>query len=164
VNFYADNVLVGSAFAAPFQITWAGSNVGSVRLTVEAVDNAGGRSASPAILMTMVAAGSSPAPSAPPPPSSDPPKPGLVISFAPSPDHDVSVTSYVVDLHTAGDAVTAPPIVSSDIGKPVPSDGVIVFNIFATIDQIPGGTYYVALRAVGPDGSSAAVASDPFTK
>ena len=64
----------------------------------------------------------------------------------------------------AGDDVTAPPIVSSDIGKPVPSDGVIVFNIFATIDQVPGGTYYVALRAVGPGGSSIAVPSELFTK
>jgi len=100
----------------------------------------------------------------PPPPISDPPNWASLVSFTASLDHDAGVTSYVVDLHNAGDALTDRPIVSSDIGKPAPSGGVIVADIYSTIAQVPAGSYYIAVRAVGPGGTSSGAPSAPFTK
>ena len=56
------------------------------------------------------------------------------------------------------------PVISTNLGKPGVTNGLISLNIDSTMDLTPGGTYYLVLRAVGPDGESNNAVSSLFSK
>ena len=86
------------------------------------------------------------------------------MTFTPSPDHDTAVSSYVLDVHRDGEAIEDRPVISTNIGRPAVVNGAITINIDSTMDQTPGGTYYVVLRAIGPGGASNDAVSALFSK
>jgi hypothetical protein len=161
VDFFADGTLIGSDASAPYEMTWSSTDLGHYDLTAEAVDNVGGRGRSvptPILITTMPAGPPIPIPDIPPVP-----KVPVSISFTPSPD-DPIVTSYAIDVHHDGDPITMRPVISSNLGKPAIVNGAITLNIDSTMDLVPGGTYYIVLRALGPGGASPDVTSMLFSK
>lgn len=57
VTFYADSTPIGTATAAPFVATWTGGAAGAHTLTAVATDDAGQRTTSNAVTVTLTAAG-----------------------------------------------------------------------------------------------------------
>ena len=92
------------------------------------------------------------------------PKVPVDVIFSPSPDHDASVTSYVLDVYREGDSVSDGPVITANLGKPAVAGDEILINLDATMDQVSGGTYFMVLRAVGPGGSSPNAVSPLFSK
>ncbi|HET7220411.1 MAG TPA: Ig-like domain-containing protein [Vicinamibacterales bacterium] len=146
VDFYVGTQLLGSDTSAPFTAAWSNVAAGSYSLTAVARDNAGGTRTSAAVSITV---------------SSRP----TSVAFTPSADHSTTnVTSYVVALYRSVDPITGTPVATRDLGKPTPVNGTITVDITTLVDPLPSGTYYGAVRAVGPGGTTSSTASATFTK
>jgi len=162
VDFFVDGALIGSSTKAPYSFSWSTLQLGNYNLTAVTTDNQGATATSVPVPITVGFVTTGPSglvPAIPPVP-----KVAIEMTFTPSSDHDTAVSSYVLDVHRDGDAITDRPVVSTNIGKPPVSDGAVTINIDSTMDLAPGGTYYVVLRAVGPGGSSTDTVSALFSK
>jgi hypothetical protein len=152
VDFFAGTQLVGSATASPWSATWNDVPVGTYSLTAVARDDAGATTSSAAVSVTV---------NAPPPP---PPPSPTTLAFNPSPDHDTDVASYSVAIYRAADPITAAPVATRNLGKPVPADNDITADISDLVNPLPAGSYYAIVTAEGPGGSSASTPSATFTR
>jgi uncharacterized membrane protein len=90
--------------------------------------------------------------------------PPTSVAFAPSPDHDSMVSSYVVSFITSGQAQTEVPVNSVNVGKPAVVNGEIQVNIASTISALASGSYYLVVSAVGTGGTSSGALSAVFSK
>jgi hypothetical protein len=86
------------------------------------------------------------------------------VLFGASADHNTTVDRYTVAIYRAGDPVTATPVATRDLGKPVPTSNEISAVISSLIDPLPSGSYYGVVFAVGLGGSSGSLPSANFTK
>jgi regulation of enolase protein 1 (concanavalin A-like superfamily) len=148
VDFYVGTQLIATDSTSPYSASWTNVAAGSYSLTAVARDNAGGTRTSAAVAVTV---------------TSTAPNPTTVV-FVPSADHDTNVTSYIVALYRAADPVTASPVATRDIGKPAIVNGEISVVISTLVDPLPAGSYYSAVRASGPGGTTASAPSATFTK
>ncbi len=92
------------------------------------------------------------------------------VSFAPSADDAAlladgrpAVDHYTFDIYSVGAAL---PFQSTNMGKPSPAaDGLVYYDFAAGVAgwPLPGGTYEARVTAVGPTGTTASTASNPFT-
>jgi hypothetical protein len=163
VDFYAGPLLIGSSTSAPYEVTWYGATPGLQALTAVAVDDSGAAMRSSVVNLQvgdLVSAGPGGGYQSPPPV----PKVSIGMSFTPSPDHDTGVSWYQLELHGDGDLLTDKPLVITNLGKPAVLNGAIELKIDASLDLVPGGTYYIVLKAVGPGGTSAEAISSLFSK
>ena len=149
VDFYANGHPVGSATASPYTVGWNNVAAGSYSLTAVARDDDGAATTSAPVTIT-VSALPAPVPTR--------------LAFGPSADHDTVVTSYRVALYRAADAVSAPALVSSNLGKPAPVNGDIVVDISTIVNPLPAGSYYAVVTAIAPNGATASSPSAPFVK
>jgi hypothetical protein len=161
VDFYANGVLLGSDFEAPYALTWTPA-AGNYNLAAVAEDNGGQGTTSAQIQVTIRAGTALPAQgvSTVPSLSAGP----LTTVFSASPDHENVVTHYVVKLHRAADLETDVPVDLLYIGKPTPADGMISVNITDAATAIPSGSYYVVVHAVGHGGTSPGARSGLFNR
>lgn len=88
-----------------------------------------------------------------------------IAEFTPSADHDAMVagtpvvTKYVLEIYGTGVA----PLVTRDLGKPVPVAGLISFAQLATVyATLPAATYTAKVVAEGPGGLARSDSSNPF--
>jgi hypothetical protein len=83
-----------------------------------------------------------------------------MVAFTASADHDTNVTSYLVEVFASGaDPNTATPVASSDLGKPaLNSLGEVIVDRTAFFEALPAGNYVMAVRAIGPGGSTMSAA------
>jgi hypothetical protein len=86
------------------------------------------------------------------------------VAFAPSPDHDSSVWSYVVTLFRQGQLLTDLPVGLLDVGKPDVTNGEIQVDVSSTVSLLSSGSYYVVVTAIGEGGVSSGSLSSVFTK
>jgi hypothetical protein len=150
VDFYRGATLIAQDSSAPYSATWSSAAAGSYALTAIAYDNGGASTTSAAVNVT-VSGGTSPPPTR--------------VVFNPSPDHATSsVTSYSVALRRAGDATTATPVATKNLGKPSPVNNDITVDISDIVNPLPAGSYYAIVTAIGPNGSGASTPSANFTK
>ncbi len=119
-----------------------------------ATDSGGGSATSSPVLVTVgIAAAASASPSIP-----------TRLAFTASTDHATSVTSYTVELRRATDSVTAPPVASRSLGKPVAADGETITDLSDLVDPLAPGSYYAVVVAIGSGGSAGSSPSGAFTK
>jgi hypothetical protein len=90
--------------------------------------------------------------------------PPTAVAFAPSPDHNSLVLSYVVQLYRQGALLTDLPMGSLDVGKPSVVNGEIQVSIASTVAALSSGSYFVVVTAVGSGGVSSAAVSAVFSK
>ena len=148
VEFYAGTTLIGVDRSSPYTFTWSGVPAGSYSLTAVATDNAGAtaRSAARSIIV-------------------NDPLPPTTARFNPSPDHNTTVTSYRLEIFTAGvDPEAAVPMALQDLGKPAVVNGECSASIAGTISGLPSGDYFATLVAVGPGGTSGRTSSSVFRR
>ena len=148
VDFYAGTQLVGSDTSAPYTVTWSSVATGTYSLTAVATDNAGVKTTSQAVGVTVFAATQLPT---------------TVVFGAPT-DYATNVTSFTVELRRSTDAVTATPIATRNVGKPSIVNGEISVDISTLVDPLPSGSYYVVIVTTGPGGSTPSSPSAPFSK
>ena len=86
------------------------------------------------------------------------------VAFNPSSDHASGVTSYIVQLRRATDAVTSTPVATRDLGKPAPVNGEIIVDISTLVTPLESGSYYAVVLAAGPGGASSSDPSPVFSK
>jgi hypothetical protein len=79
-------------------------------------------------------------------------------------DYATNVDSYTVELRRSGDAVTAPPIATGNLGKPAVIGGEISLDISSLVDPLPAGSYYAVVVSRGPGGSTPSGPSAVFSK
>lgn len=120
-------------------------------VAVDAVDLAGNRSTKAALSVQTLAC-------TPPVPT-----PTTLVFTIPT-DYATNVTSCTVELRRGGDALTALPVATRDIGKPAPVGGDVSSDISTLVDPLPTGSYYAMVVAVGPGGSTPSAPSAVFTK
>ena len=149
VDFFANGQAIGTDTAAPFSTSWGSVPSGNYSITAVARDDDGATTTSAAVAITV---------GTPPPPTP------TSVAFNPSADHDTLVTSYVVAIYRASDPVTAAPVATKDLGKPLPSNGDIVVDISDIVNPLAAGSYYAVVSAAGSGGSSASTPSANFTK
>jgi len=138
VDFYQGSTLIGSDASSPYSISWNNVPVGTYSLTARAVDNGGATTTSAARAVNVNPAAS--------------PRNAV---FAPSPDHNTLVTSYVFEVFAAGaNPATATPIATQNIGKPPIVNGECTADVSATINALAPGNYQGTVTAVGSGGSS----------
>ncbi len=150
VDFYRGTLLVGSDTASPFSTTWSSVPAGTYSVTAVATDNEGATTTSVPITVTVAAT----------PPA---PVPTKVVFVAPT-DYATNVTSFMVELRRAGDAVTASPVATRNLGKPAVVSGEISADISTLVDPLPAGSYYAVVVTIGPGGSTPSLPSAPFSK
>ena len=137
-----------------FTRNWSNVPAGTYSLTAVATDSGGGSATSSPVLVTVgIAAAASASPSIP-----------TRLAFTASTDHATSVTSYTVELRRATDSVTAPPVASRSLGKPVAADGEIITDLSDLVDPLAPGSYYAVVVAIGSGGSAGSSPSGAFTK
>jgi hypothetical protein len=86
------------------------------------------------------------------------------VVFTASPDHNSSVTSYVVSFFRQGQSLTDVPVTALNVGKPSVVNGDIQVNVATTTAALPAGTYFVVVTAIGTGGTSSGALSPTFTK
>jgi regulation of enolase protein 1 (concanavalin A-like superfamily) len=147
VDFYSGSQLVGTDTTSPFTASWSNVAAGTYSLTAIARDDRGASRTSASVTITVSAA-------------TLPTR----LSFTPSADHATGVTSYSVAIRRAGDAVTATPVATRDLGKPAVLNNEITVDISTLVNPLPSGSYYAVVTAIGPGGSTASAPSPSFTK
>ncbi|MDQ3487375.1 MAG: hypothetical protein M3468_06540 [Acidobacteriota bacterium] len=60
--------------------------------------------------------------------------------------------------------MTAPPVASRSLGKPVAADGEIITDLSDLVDPLAPGSYYAVVVAIGSGGSAGSSPSGAFTK
>lgn len=146
VEFYQGTTLLGTATAPPYSFSWSAVPAGSYTLTAAAADADGAKTTSAAVNVTV-----NPEPPPPPPP---PPSPPRLIVFNASPDHEASVTSYLLEIFSSGaNPSTDAPLASQDLGKPAPdANGEIASDQASFFSALAPGDYLATVTAIGPDG------------
>lgn len=148
VRFYANGAQIGSDATSPYSFSWSAVPAGSYSLTAVARDNAGATTTSTARSITV---GTASAPT--------------TAVFEPSVDHATAVSSYRLDVFTAGaNPSTATPMATQNLGKPAVVNGECSVSIASTVSGLPGGNYFATLVAIGPGGTSARALSGTFTR
>jgi regulation of enolase protein 1 (concanavalin A-like superfamily) len=148
VRFYANGTLVGTDTTSPYTATWSNVPAGTYSITAIARDNGGATTTSSA---RSIVVGTQTIPTR--------------AVFGPSANHDTAVTSYRLDVFTAGaNPATATPMATQNLGKPAVVSGECSVSIASTISDLPGGSYFATLVAVGPGGTSARTLSGTFTR
>ncbi|MCA1560759.1 MAG: hypothetical protein LC753_20350, partial [Acidobacteria bacterium] len=150
VDFYAGTQLVGSATASPFAVTWSNVPAGTYSLTAVATDNEDETATSVPISVTVAAAPTQPLPT--------------TLVFVPPVDYATNVNSCTVELRRSGDAVTASPVATRNLGKPAVVGGEISVDISTLVDPLPAGSYYAVVVSTGPGGSTPSSPSPVFAK
>jgi chitinase len=149
VQFYRDSTLIATDTSAPYSVTWSNAAAGSYSLTAVAVDNDGASTRSAARTIHVNS-------------------PGLMRTavFNPSPDHSTSrVTYYRVEIFTAGvDPARTSAVAAQNVGKPAVVNGECRADIASMISGLPSGSFFAAIRAVGPTGSSSRALSSVFRR
>ncbi len=130
-------------------MTWTNVAAGSYSLTAVATDNAGAKTTSAAVAITVQALVAA-IPTA--------------VAFTPGADYATNVTSYSVELRRATDSATATPVASRNIGKPAIVSGTISVDVSSLVDPLPAGSYYAVIVTIGPGGSTPSAPSAAFTK
>jgi hypothetical protein len=164
VDFYVGDQHLGFDTSFPYQVAWEQAPIGTYALTAIATDDVGRQSQSAPAFVFVTAGGEPKALGPVPPPMPPVPKVPIGLRFTPPSDHDWNVTSYTIEVRRDGSSATSAPLVTGNLGKPPVSNGVIELNIDETMDQVPGGTYFLMLRAIGPGGASDGVLSPLFSK
>jgi regulation of enolase protein 1 (concanavalin A-like superfamily) len=150
VDFYAGTQLVGSATASPFTVTWSNVPAGTYSLAAVATDNEDETWTSVPITVTVAAAPTLPLPT--------------TLLFVPPLDYATNVDSCTVELRRAGDAVTASPVATRNLGKPAVVGGEISVDISTLVDPLPAGSYYAVVVSTGPGVSTPSNPSAVFSK
>jgi chitodextrinase len=84
--------------------------------------------------------------------------------WAPSPDHNTLVTSYVMEVYAVGATPGVnTPLASQSLGKPAVVDSECSADVTATINALTPGNYQIVLGAVGSGGTGRGAAI-PFTR
>jgi hypothetical protein len=86
------------------------------------------------------------------------------VVFVPPTDYATNVTSLTVELRRAGDAVTATPVATRDLGMPAIVNGEISVDISTLVDPLPAGSYYAIIMSTSPGGSTPSSPSAAFSK
>jgi regulation of enolase protein 1 (concanavalin A-like superfamily) len=144
VEFYRNGTLLATDTAAPYAWSWASVAAGTYTLTAVAYDNAGAKTTSAGVSVTVNAVVSAP----------------RAVQFQASADHATLVTSYRLDVFAAGaDPNTATPVTSANLGKPVPdaSNNITVDESTLFSGLVPG-TYQATVSAIGSGGTSRSAA------
>jgi regulation of enolase protein 1 (concanavalin A-like superfamily) len=149
VDFYAGSTLAGSDTASPFSVTWSNVVAGTYSLSAVATDDRGATTTSAPIAVT----GAVPAPPV-----------ATKVVFVPPTDYATNVTSLTVELRRAGDAVTATPVATRDLGMPAIVNGEISVDISTLVDPLPAGSYYAIIMSTSPGGSTPSSPSAAFSK
>jgi F5/8 type C domain len=142
------------------QVTFASKTGRFVRL--RAMTEVNGRPWTTVAELNVLATGSGGSAPTPPPPSGGNTIPQVSLAvFAPSPDHDALVNSYVLQVFPAdgGSAVA-----TVDLGKPQVINGECRVDISVLIAGLQPGVYTGTLWAVGDEGSAASEPSPPFAR
>lgn len=148
VEFHSGTTIIGTDTTSPYTFSWANVPAGSYSLSAVAVDRLGAttRSAARSVIVNNPAA----------------PTTAL---FNPSPDHNTMVTSYRLEIFTAGaDPRTANPMAVQNLGKPAVVNGDCSASIAATISGLPSGDYFAAVSAVASGGTSPRALSSVFRR
>jgi regulation of enolase protein 1 (concanavalin A-like superfamily) len=150
VTFFANGVLIGTATAAPFSISWPNVVAGSYSLVAVARDNEGATNTSHGVAITVASA----------------PAPVLTshVAFTPPVDYALNVTSVEVQLRRATDPVSAAPVATRNLGKPTSNGSDVFVDISTLVDPLPAGSYYAIVVATGPGGAAASAPSPAFAK
>ena len=148
VDFYAGTQLVGTDTSSPFSVSWNNVAAGTYNLTAVATDNAGAKTTSPSITVTVTVPAAIP----------------TTLTFAPPTDYATNVTSLNLELRRSTDALTAAPIASKNLGKPTAAGGTVSMDISTLVDPLPAGSYYGIVISIGPYGSTKSASSGTFTK
>lgn len=148
VEFFADQMPVGTDTTNPYSATWRSVPAGTYRLTAVARDRGGASTTSAARTITVASSSQT----------------GRAV-FTPSSNHDTAVDRYVLEIFTNGaNPDTATPVQRQDLGKPAVSNGECSVDVSATIASLPSGTYIATVTAFGPGGSARSAASPSFTR
>ncbi len=148
VDFYAGATLVGSDTASPFSATWSSVAAGSYSLTAVATDNAGAKTTSPAVTVSVSAA----------------PTNQSSLMFRVPADYAGNVTSGTIELRRSGDAATATPVATRNLGKPAVVSGEVTVDISSLVDPLSSGSYYGVVVMTGPGGSTPSSPSAEFSR
>jgi hypothetical protein len=85
--------------------------------------------------------------------------------FTPSSNDATNVTSYSLNIFTAGaNPSTAKPAGSQALGKPPLVDGDMVVDVSSLIATLPSGTYFATVTAIGPGGTAQSASSNTFAR
>jgi hypothetical protein len=147
VDFYGDGVLIGSAVASPYSITWSAVAAGTHTVWAEARDDRGGVKASAPVSFALIA---------PPPPAA--------VAFTPS-DDPTLVRTYRLEIYGAGAVPgTTAAVAVRDLGMPAVVGGESTVDISSMLAALPAGTYTAAVVAVGSGGEARSASSEPFVR
>jgi regulation of enolase protein 1 (concanavalin A-like superfamily) len=148
VRFYANGNLIGTDTTSPYTATWSNVAAGTYSITAIARDNGGATTTSSA---RSIVVGTQTIPTR--------------AVFEPSDNHATAVTSYRLDVFTAGaNPATATPMATRNLGKPSVVNGECSVDIASTISGLPGGSYFATVVAIGPGGTSPRAQSGTFTR
>ncbi len=129
-------------------MTWSNVAAGTYSLTAVATDNAGAKTTSVAVSVTVSPASALPS----------------TLMFVPPTDYATNVTSTTVELRRSTDAVSVAPVASRSLGKPAVVNGEISVDISSLVDPLAAGSYYAVVVTIGPGGSTTSSPSGAFTK
>jgi hypothetical protein len=87
------------------------------------------------------------------------------VVFTPSTDNATNVTSYRVDIFTAGaNPGSASPVASQNLGKPPIVNGEMSVDVSPIYVALLPGSYIATVTAIGPGGSTRSAPSPTFTR
>jgi regulation of enolase protein 1 (concanavalin A-like superfamily) len=148
VDFYRGSTLIASDTTSPYSVSWTSVAAGSYTLTAVARDN-GGASTTSAARSIIV----------------NNPTPPTRAVFSPSADHNTMVTSYYLEIFTAGvNPGTSTPMATKNLGKPAIVNGECTADIETLILALPSGSYFAAVSAVSSGGRSPRATSPTFAR
>jgi regulation of enolase protein 1 (concanavalin A-like superfamily) len=140
VEFYVGTTLIATDTTSPFSTTWSTTTAGSYTVKAIAYDADGGKTTSNSSVITVGTTSTVP----------------KTVVFTASPDHATLVTSYRLDVFSAGaNPSTATPVATVNLGKPTPaSNGDITVNEQTFFSGLNPGTYQATVSAIGAVGES----------
>jgi len=151
VEFYRGSTLIGTDSTAPYSASAGSLSAGTYTITAVAQDNAGARTTSGTVTITVS--------------STTTPTMPQTLTFTPSADHATLVTKYVFEVFTAGaNPSTATPVRTQDLGKPSVSNNQISVNVGTTIQALSSGSYFSTVKAVGSAGWTRSAPSNTFSR
>ena len=149
VDFYAGSAWIGSDTSSPYSYTWTGVSAGAYGVRAVATDNGGATATSESANVTVAGA----------------PTATLRLVFTPSTDHATNVTVYSVEVFLVGrDPETTDPALWHILGKPAVSGGTISVDMLPIVAQLPSGSYFASVLAIGPFGRTRGVSSNVFVR
>jgi hypothetical protein len=138
LDFYAGSTLIASDTSSPYSASWTPSAAGSYSLTAVAHDADGASTTSAAVTVSVTTTSTLP----------------RLVVFGASADHATNVTSYLLEVFASNaNPNTAPPVGTSNLGKPAPAA-----NNDITVDRatffggLAPGSYIATVSAIGPGG------------